>query len=141
MQAHKCPRKTEAKFRLLYLSDDLKLLAALRQRLTEPDYQFVACADRGSAILFLQSEIRYDALLIDLEWRGEEGLELARLARSLASRKRIPIVLVAATELTSEVNAAARKAGVDKCVAKTPDATALVEAIRQLVEHSKKTRS
>lgn len=141
MQAHTCPRTTKAKFRILYLSDDLKLLAELRQRLTEPDYQFVACADHGSAILFLQSDIRYDLLLIDFEWRGDEGLELAQLARSLPARKRIPIVLVSATELTNGVKASARKAGVNKCVTKTPDLIAVVEAITQLVEHLKKPRS
>jgi len=140
MQAHKCPRTTKAKFRLLYLSDDLKLLAALRQRLAEPDYQLVACADRGSAILFLQSDIRYDALLIDFEWRAKEGLELARFARSLPARKRIPIVLVSATELTNAMKASAQKAGVNKCVTKAPDPIALVDAIRQLVEHSKTSR-
>jgi CheY-like chemotaxis protein len=141
MQAHKCPRKTEAKFRLLYLSDDLKLLAALRQRLTEPDYELVACADRGSAILFLKSEIRYDALLIDFQWRGKEGLELAQLARSLPARQRMPIVLVTGTELAGGVKAAARKAGVNKCETKAPDPNALVEAIRELVEHPQKPRS
>lgn len=141
MQAHKCPRPTKAKFRLLYLSDDLKLLAALRQRLTEPDYQLVACADRGSAILFLKSEIPYDLLLIDHQWRGKEGLDLARLARSLTARKRMPIVLTTATELTSRMKALARTAGVNKCVTKTPDPIALVDAIRQLVEHSQAPRS
>lgn len=140
MQAHACPREAEAKFRLLYLGNDLKLIAAVRRVLTEPDYQLVACGDRGSAVLFLRSEIRYDLLLIDLDWRTKEGLELAQLARSLPARKRMPIVL-AAGELSSGVKEVARKAGVNQWVTKTPDALALSEALRQLIEHPKKPRS
>lgn len=140
MQAHACPRSTAPKFRLLYLGNDLKLIAAVRQVLTEPDYELVACGDRGSAGLFLKSEIRYHLLLIDLEWRGKEGLELAQLAHSLPARKRMPIILMSAAELTSGMKVAARKAGVNKCVTTTPDLLALGEAIRQLVEHPKGSR-
>ena len=96
MQSHACPRTTESKFRILYLGADLKLTAALRKVLTESDYRLVACADHASAILFLRSEIRYDLLLIDFEWREKEGLEVAQLAHSLSHRKRMPIILAAA---------------------------------------------
>lgn len=135
MLVSRCPRSTESKFRLLYLGSDLKLLAALRQLLTEPDYRLVACGDRGSAVLFLKSEIPYDLLLIDLQWRGKEGLELAQLTHSLTSRKRMPIVLVATTKLSDEMKASARKAAVNKCVTTKPDAIALSQTIRQLIEH------
>jgi response regulator RpfG family c-di-GMP phosphodiesterase len=134
MQAHECPRSAESKFRILYLGTDLKLIAALRQVLTEPDYQLVAGADHGGAILFLRSEIPYDLLLIDFEWRGKEGLELAQLAHSLTSRKRMPIILVSPTELSSRLKKSAREASVSKCVTKTPDAEVVSQTIRQLSE-------
>lgn len=130
-----CPRSTESKFRLLYLGADLKLIAAVRQVLAEPDYGLVACSDHGSAILFLQSEIPYDLLLIDLGWCGREGMELARLAHSLPNRKQMPIILVAARELSSDLKTLARKAGINTCVTKTPDLDAVSQAIRQLIEY------
>jgi CheY-like chemotaxis protein len=120
----------------LYLGTDLELIAAVRQVLTEPDYRLVTCSHREGAVLFLRSEIPYDLLLIDLEWRGKEGLKLARIAHSLRHRKRMPIILVAATELSSDLKVSARKAGMNKCVTKTtPDVDALSQAIRQFVEH------
>jgi response regulator RpfG family c-di-GMP phosphodiesterase len=128
------PRTTESKFRLLYLGTDLELMAAVRQVLTEPDYRLVACSDRESSILFLKSEIPYNLLLIDLEWRGREGLKLARLAHSLRHRKRMPTILVAANELSSRLKALARKAGVSECVTKAPDVGAVSEAVRQVIE-------
>ena len=124
----------ESKFRLLYIGSDLDLAAALRKGLTKPDYRLVTCSDQESAILFLKSEIPYDLLIIDLEWRGNEGLKLAGLVRSLRHRKQMPIVVVAATAFSNRLRAVARKAGVNQCVTKTPDIDALIESIRQMVE-------
>ena len=134
MLAPACPSSTKSKYRLLYLGNDMRLIASLRQVLTEPDYLLVACSDREGARLFLRSEIPYDLLLIDLEWRGTGGLKLARLAHSLRHRKRMPIILVVSTELNVSVQRSARKAGVKEWVTKTPDMCAVSEAIRQLVE-------
>ena len=128
------PRRTESKFRLLYLGTDVKLMAAVQQVLTPPDYQVVACSDRESAILFLRSEIPYDLLLIDFEWRGKDGLKLARLARSLRHRKRMPKIMVASISLGGELEALARRAGVKECVMKLPEAGGVIEVVRRLVE-------
>ncbi len=134
MQAPARPRSTESKYRLLYLGTDLELMAAVRQALTEPDYQLVTCSDRESAILFISSEIPYHLLLIDLEWRGKEGLKLAQLARSLKHRKRMPIILVTARKLSGATKTSARRAGVNKCLVKTPDMDAVSESIPHMLE-------
>jgi DNA-binding response OmpR family regulator len=134
MQAPTHSRSTKSELRLLYLGADLGLIAAVRQVLTEPNYWLVTCGDRESAILFLRSEIPYDLLLIDLDWRGKEGLKLARLAHSLRHRKRMPIVLVTARKLNSDMKTSARRAGVKECVTKKPDMGAVSEAIRQMLE-------
>jgi DNA-binding response OmpR family regulator len=127
----------EPKFRLLYLGNDVKLTAALQQALTPPDYQVVACSDHESAVLFLRSEIPYDLLLIDFEWRGKDGIKLARLARSQRHRKRMPKILAASIKLGSELETFARNAGVKECVLKSPEAAGVIEVIRRLVERRK----
>jgi CheY-like chemotaxis protein len=134
MPAPKRPRSTKSKFRLLYLGTDVKLIMAVRKSLREPDYRLVACSDWGTALMFLNSEIPYDLLLIDLEWRGREGLELAQLARSLPARKEMPIILVTKSEVDDELANLARRSGVTHCVAKMRDMRCLCEAIRQMVE-------
>jgi DNA-binding response OmpR family regulator len=133
MPASTRPRSAESGIRVLYLGDDLELMAALRKVLTKPDYQLVTCSDRESAILFLKSEIPYNLLLIDLEWPGAEGLKLAKLAHSPRHRKRMPIILVAASEPSRELQALARRAGVTEWVKKTSVMGAVSEAIRHLV--------
>jgi len=42
MLGHTCARSTESKFRILYLGNDLELIAALRQSLIEPEYRLVS---------------------------------------------------------------------------------------------------
>jgi PleD family two-component response regulator len=121
---------TESKFRLLYLGKDLKLIAALRQALDEAVYQLVTCSDRESALLFLKSDIPYDVLLIDFEWRGRNGLEVARLARKLRHRKRMPIVLLVGAKLNRRRQTVAAEAGVTTWMLKTEE---IGEAIRRVM--------
>ncbi|HKO44220.1 MAG TPA: hypothetical protein VJU84_13165 [Pyrinomonadaceae bacterium] len=134
MLAPRRPRRTESEFRILYLGTDVKLMEAIGQVLTPPDYKVVACSDRESAILFLTSEIPYDLLMIDFEWQGKDGVKLARLARSQRHRKRMPKILVASIKLGSELETFARNAGVKECVMKSPDAAGVIEMIRRTIE-------
>lgn len=128
MSASTPPGSTESKFRLLYLGNDLDLIAASRKALAEAEYGLVACSDWGSATLFLKSEIQYNALLIDFDWSGGKGVELAGLARSLRHRKRIPIILVAAKS-TDILKRVASEAGIKHCVIKTGDAKNLSDVV------------
>jgi DNA-binding response OmpR family regulator len=123
----------ESKIRVLYVGRDLGLVSALRRYRKETKFGIVYCPDRESAILFLKSEIPYQLLLIDLEWRGKEGFKLARLAHSLRHRKQMSSILVAATQLTRQMEVVARKAGIEECVMKTEDMGEVTEAIRRVV--------
>jgi len=113
----------------LYVGNDLKFIAAFREALSERDYQLVAGSDHGSIIVFLKSNIHYDLMLIDHDWRGNEGLELARLARSQRRRKRMPIVLLSAASLDDETKALAQEEKVVECVLKTADLSELVSRL------------
>jgi DNA-binding response OmpR family regulator len=116
----------------LYLGNDLEFKAAFREQVSESVYRLVACADQGSAALFLESNIPYDLMLIDHDWRGNEGLKFARLSRSQRHRKQMPIVLVSAAALDAETKAFAKKVGVVECALKT-DLSKLVS--RVIVAH------
>jgi len=98
--------------------------------LAEPVYRLVTCSDRESAVLFLKSDIPYEVLLIDFEWRGKNGLEVARLARKLRHRKRMPIVLLAGAKLNRRRQTVAAEAGVTTWMLKTEK---IEEAIRRVM--------
>ena len=123
------PLATGSTFRILYLGDDLEFITAFRKAVSEAVYRLVACADRGSAELFLESDIAYDLMLIDHDWRGNEGLKLARLSRSQPHRKQMPIVLLSAASLDAQTEGLAKKAGVVECALKTAELSALVSRV------------
>jgi CheY-like chemotaxis protein len=110
----------------LYVGNDVKFIAAFREAVSEHVYRLVAGSDNESIILFLKSDIPYDLMLIDHDWRGSEGLELVRLARSLGHRKRMPIVLLSTANLDEKTKALARKTKVVECALKTAYLSALL---------------
>jgi DNA-binding response OmpR family regulator len=118
----------------LYFGADLEFITALRKPLTKAGCRLVTCSERGSAILFLKSDIPYDLMLIDFEWQKEKGLKLARLAHSLSHRKRTPIILLAANKSDDKMVVFARKVGAGERVMKTPDMVGVIEAIKRLLD-------
>src|SRR6267143_501136 len=105
-------------FRLLYVGSDQHWLAALRKFLRKPEYHIVSCPDRGSAILFLKGDARYQLLLFELELHNPTGLELARLTRSLPHREQLPIIIVAGNEVSDHSEEVACLAGANEYLTK-----------------------
>ena len=129
MPACEHPRSTQSKYRVLYLGDDLQFIARFRETVDESVYRLVGCADHGSAELFLKSDIPYDLMLIDHDWRGTEGLKLAQLAHAQRHRKKMPIMLLSAAKLDQETEALAQKAGIAECALKSSDMGALLSQV------------
>ena len=119
----------ETKFRVLYFGGDLKLIAALQQVLTKPSYQLITSSNYDDAVLFLKSRIPYDLLLIDFDWRESEGIKLARRAHSIRHRKRIPIVLVAATEPGSETKMLLRGVSVHEWILQSEEVGEVIASL------------
>ena len=99
MLPHNCQKianSERARFRLLYVGGDIQFLRAQRGVLTEPDYHIVSCPHVGSAMDFLKGNPRYNLLMFEFESRG---VELTKLARSLAHREHLPIVMLTANKI------------------------------------------
>ena len=126
------PVQPESRFRILYVGTDMEMLAALRRVLRKPEYHIVSCPDRGSAILFLEGDARYNLLLFELELHGKTGLELTQLARSLPYRAHLPIVIVTAKEVIGVSEGLVRNSGADEWVSKR-DLAAVPQTITRLL--------
>jgi len=122
----------EPDFRLLYVGSDQDFVASLRSALPSAIYQVVPCPDRSSAILFLESDIRYHLFLLEVDAQDPLGLELIRLARSLSHREHTPIIAVTANERKGDLEEVVRREGANECMSKTRDiSTAGPEAIKR----------
>ena len=92
------PNRSDARFRILYVGNDLDLIAALRTFLTKPDHKIVSCMDCGSAVFFLKGDPKYDLLLFDLELGSAKVMKLIPLAQSLSHRNDLPIIVLTERE-------------------------------------------
>jgi DNA-binding NarL/FixJ family response regulator len=110
------------------IADDHPELAAAVQRLLETDYDVVAIAPDGAALLKAAQELRPDVVLLDLNMPEVHGLEACRrLARTNPEAKLI--VLSAFDDRTLEPALAA--AGACAFVSKYSIANDLVPAIEK----------
>ena len=91
------PARLEARFRILYVGNDLGLIAALRGFLAKPDHKIVSCMDCGSAAFFIKGNPRDELLVFDLKLGSPRVLKPIPL-RSLSHRKHLPIVVLTETE-------------------------------------------
>jgi CheY-like chemotaxis protein len=90
--------RSDARFRILYVGNDLDLIAALRTFLTKPEHKIVSCMDCGSAAFFLKGDPRYELLVFDLGLGSRRVFKLIPLARSLPHRKHLPLIVLTETE-------------------------------------------
>jgi DNA-binding response OmpR family regulator len=116
--------------KLLYVGVDLELLQDVQEALKDDGWLVVRCPDVGTARAFIESDIRYELLLFDMELRGVSAMELVWLARSLNHRKRTPVILL------SLKNPAARLLDVTEFLWKPERLHALVETIKRLLASS-----
>ncbi len=129
------PTRSEARFRILYVGDDLDLIAALRTLLTKPDHKIVSCMDCGSAAFFLKGDPRYELLVFDLELGRTRVLKLIPLARSLSHRKHIPIIVLTETEGGAEQELA-RKLGPDEVLSRK-DVRGVARSVTRLLRSAR----
>jgi len=129
----------KARYRILYVSNDMEFYRALKGILTRPDYDIVYTPHIGTSLILLKSDSRYNLLLIDLELEGQrKGLGLAETTRCMVHRAQLPIVVTANGTL-NYLEVLGRPA-VDACLVKK-NVSACAEAISLLVADGPETTS
>jgi two-component system, OmpR family, phosphate regulon response regulator PhoB len=97
------------RFSILYAEQAPLVADAVRETLEAEGWRVEVCARGDEALMRLQNGGRFDLLILDFRLPGLDGLELARRARALPCALRTPIIMFT----DSEVEGAARRAGVD----------------------------
>ena len=122
----------KAKYRLLYVGNDLGLAEFAQEALKREGWFVVRCPGGSGARVLLSSEIHYDLLMFDEELQGWGGMELAVLARSVEHRKRTPVILLSRRGVAAE----ALCAGAGVFLQQPEPFHAVVEAVRHLLVSS-----
>jgi CheY-like chemotaxis protein len=116
--------------RVLFAEDNKLVANLVRDMLDAEEWQVELFQDGEKAWQKLASNERYDLLLFDNDLPGRTGLELTRRARSLANRRRTPIIMVSATDCETE----AWRAGVDAFLRKPDDIDKVASTIARLLD-------
>ncbi|HYO63077.1 MAG TPA: response regulator [Pyrinomonadaceae bacterium] len=114
---------------ILYVEDDIFVADAVRVVLSEEGWRVVVCSDGFTGLKMIESNVRYDLLLLDHDLPGMTGLELVRQARRLEHRRETPVVMLSAGGHAGE----ARRAGVNAFLRKPEDISALPETVTRLL--------
>jgi len=85
------PEVLQRTMRVLLIEDDLEIQGSLRSSLAEAGYRVETARDEKTAER-LAGENRYDALIVDLELPGQDGLGLIRRLRELGVAAPVLIV-------------------------------------------------
>jgi CheY-like chemotaxis protein len=114
---------------ILYVEDNRLVSAAVRDLLEGAGWRVELCSDGNAAMNRLAGGVAYALLLFDNDLPGATGLELTRYARSLASYRTTPIIILSATDCGPQ----ARDAGADLFLSKPDEIDRLVDAVRRLL--------
>jgi len=91
---------------ILVIEDEIKVAESLQQGLRESGYQ-VTCAPSGEEGLVLLLETSFDALILDLNLPGRDGLEILSTLRQHYSN--LPVLILSARDTVDD-----RVSGLDK---------------------------
>jgi len=125
--------KSAETIRILHVEDDQAVAGTIRELLTLEGWEVEPCADGTTAMRTIASHTPYDLLLLDYELPGMNGVQLVQHARSLAHRRRIPVIILSAT--LDET--AAHMAGADAFLRKPEDISAVTETVARLLRSTK----
>lgn len=128
-------RVSEPQCRLLYVGSDLSVLKFLRSTFGKPMYHVVSCPDRGSAEMFMKSQIPYQLFIFDHEMQDRAAFDLARLLRSLEHRQNAPAIVIGA-EVDRAMNEFTLASGGNDYVLKDDDFSAVHRVVRRLLKES-----
>jgi CheY-like chemotaxis protein/tetratricopeptide (TPR) repeat protein len=129
-QSRSSTEEKTSTIRVLFAEDNKLVANLVRDMLVAEEWLMEICQDGEAAWQKLASNERYDLLLFDNNLPGRTGLELTRRARSLANRRRTPIIMVSATDCETE----AWRAGVDAFLRKPDDIDKVPSTIARLLE-------
>ena len=118
---------------VLHVEDNALVADAVNMVLHDEGWSVETCADGATALARLASGERFDALIVANRIPGANGIELIQQTRTLAHRRRTPIIMLSG----DEVEQAARRAGANEFLRKPGDVAKLVETVARLLARRK----
>lgn len=115
----------------LIIADDHTLLAEACKNLLEPEFEVVGTVDNGRSLLRMVSELKPDAVVLDIAMPQLNGLDAGEQIKHLLPSAKLVFLTM---NLSPEIAAEAFRRGASAYVVKTAAAEELVRAIRRALK-------
>lgn len=126
-----CIAKTQTQaLRILHVEDNDEVARVVKNILSLEGWCVETCAEGDIALQRLESDTVYDLIVLDNELPNLNGIEIIRIARQLAHRQDVPIIMFSANFDEQE----AFDAGADMALKKPEDTTKLITKIKSLIK-------
>ena len=110
---------------ILYADEYDLMLLTVQQMLELEGWKVETCRSGPDAWEKIESNRRYDVIILSEKLSGIGGIELLRRTRSLAHRRRTPVLIFASTDCKRQ----AKAAGADSVLQKPDDIRTLTDVI------------
>jgi CheY-like chemotaxis protein len=127
-------KRSTSQISILHVEDHKLVADLVNDLLAAEHWQVQLCTDGDSALLKLTGNEHYDALVVDNELQGLSGLELIQRTRKMTHRRRMPIIMLSASDYETD----AWRVGVDAFLKKPEQITALPSTINRLIKEGSK---
>lgn len=121
---------------ILHVEDNLLVADAVKAALELEGWSVETVQDGATAAQLLESDVPFDAVILDNDLPGITGLELINHLRCLAHRQNIPLIMLTASDVEKE----ARQQGVNAFLKKPEDVMAVTETIARLLARKLKAK-
>ncbi|MEO1089021.1 MAG: response regulator [Pseudomonadota bacterium] len=129
---HRLAERRDGPWRLLVVDDNPVNVRLLQVLLEREGHEVVDAADGATALERMREHV-FDAVLMDLQMPGIDGLETTRRIRAMANPTgRVPVLAVTAAA-RAEVAPACAAAGIDVVLTKPIEPTTLCGALQRLI--------
>jgi CheY-like chemotaxis protein/tetratricopeptide (TPR) repeat protein len=121
---------------ILHVEDNLLVADAVKAALELEGWIVETVSDGATAAQLLESDVPFDAIILDNDLPGITGLELINHLRCLAHRQNIPLIMLTAGDIEKE----ARQQGVNAFLKKPDEVMAVTETIARLLARKLKAK-
>jgi CheY-like chemotaxis protein/tetratricopeptide (TPR) repeat protein len=121
---------------ILHVEDNLLVADAVKATLELEGWIVETVRDGATAARLLESDVPFDAVILDNDLPGITGLDLINHLRCLAHRQNIPLIMLTASDVEKE----ARQQGVNAFLKKPDDVMVVTETIARLLARKVKAK-
>jgi len=130
------PRQTASQISILHVEDNESVARLVADTLANQGMHVDSCMNGSTALKILKGDAQYDLIIVNNDLTGLKGVELVVRTKSMAHRRRTPIIMLTGDNCEKE----AWRAGVDAFLRKPEVADQISSTITRLLEEQKGRR-